>query len=112
MEIHVTGGLPGLHPGRPTRDQRARKAASGFARPLANSGFSMPPSRVTAYLGPADVPKEGGRFDLPIALGLLLASGQVHGEAGGLEWLGELSLTGAIRPVRGALPRSPCGPGR
>ncbi len=103
VEIHVCGGLPGFTlvglPATNVRESRERVRAA-----LANSGFSMPPSRVTAYLGPADVPKEGGRFDLAIALGLLLASGQVRGEAGALEWLGELSLTGAVRPVRGALP--------
>jgi magnesium chelatase family protein len=103
VEIHVSGGLPGFTlvglPATNVRESRERVRAA-----LANSGFSIPPSRVTAYLGPADVPKEGGRFDLAIALGLLLASGQLKGEANDLEWLGELSLTGAIRPVTAALP--------
>ena len=103
VEIHVSGGLPGFTlvglPATNVRESRERVRAA-----LANSGFSIPASRVTAYLGPADVPKEGGRFDLAIALGLLLASGQIKGQAGSLEWLGELSLTGAVRPVRAALP--------
>jgi magnesium chelatase family protein len=103
VEIHVTGGLPGFTlvglPATNVRESRERVRAA-----LANSGFSIPASRVTAYLGPADVPKEGGRFDLAIALGLLLASGQIKGQPENLEWLGELSLTGAVRPVRAALP--------
>ncbi len=103
VEIHVTGGLPGFTlvglPATNVRESRERVRSA-----VANSGFAIPASRVTAYLGPADVPKEGGRFDLAIALGLLLASGQLQGSAQALEWLGELSLTGAVRPVRGILP--------
>jgi magnesium chelatase family protein len=72
---------------------------------LINGRFQFPAGRVTINLAPADLPKEGGRFDLPIALGVLGASGQVRREAlGGLELFGELALSGALRPIAGVLP--------
>ncbi len=72
---------------------------------LLNAGFDFPARRITLNLAPADLPKDGGRFDLAIALGILAASGQLPGTAlDGLECLGELALSGAIRPVRGVLP--------
>jgi len=72
---------------------------------LINSGFKWPPSRITISLAPAELPKEGGGFDLPIALGLLAASKQIPGAAlDGCEFLGELSLNGELRSVRGVLP--------
>ena len=73
---------------------------------LVNSGFAFPAGRITVSLAPAELPKEGGRFDLPIALGILLASGQLHAhlERGrGREFYGELGLTGELKPVRGLL---------
>ena len=72
---------------------------------LINSGFKWPQSRITIALAPAELPKEGGGFDLPIALGILAASKQIPG-AGfeNFEFLGELSLNGELRPVRGVLP--------
>src|SRR5690606_24297408 len=72
---------------------------------ILNSGFEFPARRITINLAPADLPKEGGRFDLPIALGILAASGQVPLEAlDKLEFLGELALSGSLRPVSGVLP--------
>ncbi len=72
---------------------------------LLNSGFKWPASRITISLAPAELPKEGGGFDLPIALGLLAASKQIPGTAfGKYEFLGELSLNGELRSVRGVLP--------
>jgi len=72
---------------------------------LINSGFKWPQSRITIFLGPADLPKEGGGFDLPIALGILAASDQLTGKRfDDCEFLGELSLNGELRSVRGVLP--------
>ena len=72
---------------------------------LINSGFKWPQSRITISLAPAELPKEGGGFDLPIALGILAASKQIPGTTfGDCEFLGELSLNGELRPVRGVLP--------
>lgn len=72
---------------------------------LLNGRFRFPAGRVTINLAPADLPKEGGRFDLPIAVGVLGASGQLKGDTlGGLELLGELALSGSLRPVAGVLP--------
>lgn len=72
---------------------------------LLNSGFKWPQSRITIALAPAELPKEGGGFDLPIALGILAASQQIPGERfDECEFLGELSLTGELRSVRGTLP--------
>jgi magnesium chelatase family protein len=104
VEVHLAPGLPGLSivglPEAAVRESRDRVRAA-----VVNSGYQFPNRRITVNLAPADLPKEGGRFDLPIALGLLAASGQIPPESlGGLEVLGELSLTGEIRPVRGALP--------
>jgi magnesium chelatase family protein len=72
---------------------------------LINSGFKWPQSRITVSLAPAELPKEGGGFDLPIALGILAASKQIPGTAfDNCEFIGELSLNGELRSVRGVLP--------
>src|SRR5262245_64454237 len=71
---------------------------------LLTSGYDVPVSRITVHLGPADIPKQGGRFDLAIALGVLLASGQRTWPSAIPELLGELALNGELRPVTGALP--------
>jgi magnesium chelatase family protein len=82
------------------RESRDRVRAA-----IANSGFQPPARRVTVSLAPADLPKDGGRFDLPIALGVLVASGQVRTDrVDTLEFLGELSLGGELRGVIGTLP--------
>ncbi|MBL6752063.1 MAG: YifB family Mg chelatase-like AAA ATPase [Nevskia sp.] len=104
VEVHLAPGLPGLSivglPEAAVRESRDRVRAA-----VLNSGYQFPNRRITVNLAPADLPKEGGRFDLPIALGVLAAAGQIPLESlGALEVLGELSLTGEIRPVRGALP--------
>ena len=71
---------------------------------LQNCRFEFPARRITVNLAPADLPKESGRFDLPIALGILAASGQVPANRlAEYEFAGELALTGELRPIRGAL---------
>jgi magnesium chelatase family protein len=103
VEVHVGPGLPGFHvvglPETEVREARDRVRAA-----LLTSRFQVPQWRVTVSLAPADLPKESGRFDLPIALGILAASSQVPLPAlDGLEFAGELALSGELRPVRGAL---------
>src|ERR1700739_4183917 len=86
-----------------------REAKERVRAALLNSQFEFPAGRITVNLAPADLPKEGGRFDLPIALGVLLASGQLTGGASSAgtaprEFYGELGLTGELKAVRGLLP--------
>jgi len=72
---------------------------------ILNSQFEFPTRRIIINLAPADLPKEGGRFDLPIALGILAASGQIpQQECNGYEFAGELALSGTLRPIKGVLP--------
>ncbi len=104
IEVHLSGGLPvtqivGLAE-TSVRESRERvRAAMLCAR------FDFPQRRITLNLAPADLPKEGGRYDLAIALGILAASGQVDPQSLlQYEFLGELGLTGELRPVSGALP--------
>jgi len=104
VEVHLAAGLPQLAivglPEAAVRESRDRVRAA-----IVNSGYQFPNRRITVNLAPADLPKEGGRFDLPIALGILAASEQIPAEIlSRIEVLGELSLTGEIRTVRGALP--------
>lgn len=103
VEVHLSGGLPGITvvglPETVVRESRDRVRSA-----LLNSGFSLPPQRITINLAPADLPKAGGRYDLPIALGILVASGQLPPTAlEGMACLGELALSGSLRPVPGAL---------
>ena len=103
VEVHLANGLPSFTivglPDTEVRESRDRVRAA-----LANCRFEFPARRVTVNLAPAELPKEGGRFDLPIALGILAASRQIpSGGLGGYEFAGELSLSGQLRPVRGAL---------
>jgi magnesium chelatase family protein len=106
VEVHLANGLPGMHiVGLP--DAEVREAKDRVRAALQNSGFEVPSRRITINLAPADLPKESGRFDLPIALGILAASGQIpHKQLDGYEFAGELSLSGELRPVRGALAMS------
>lgn len=104
VEVHLSNGLPafslvGL------ADTEVKEARERVRAALISSGLSFPHNkRITVNLAPADLPKEGGRFDLPIALGILAASGQIDAQRlDGLECAGELSLAGELRPVRGAL---------
>ncbi len=104
IEAHLTGGLPALAiVGLP--ETAVREARDRVRSALLNSGFEFPARRVTINLAPADLPKEGGRFDLGIALAILAASGQLPtGCLEGYEFIGELGLGGELRPVRGVLP--------
>jgi magnesium chelatase family protein len=103
VEAHLANGLPGFTiVGLP--EAEVKEAKDRVRAALQNSRFEFPARRITVNLAPADLPKESGRFDLPIALGILAASGQVPREKLSLyEWAGELALTGELRPVRGAL---------
>ncbi|HEX8886973.1 MAG TPA: YifB family Mg chelatase-like AAA ATPase, partial [Noviherbaspirillum sp.] len=103
VEVHLANGLPGLAiVGLP--DAEVRESKDRVRAALQNSGFELPNRRITINLAPADLPKESGRFDLPIALGILAASEQIPGEAlDNYEFAGELSLSGELRPIRGAL---------
>jgi magnesium chelatase family protein len=103
VEVHCGSGLPqftvvGLAE-TSVRESRERVRAA-----LAQGGFEFPAGRITCNLAPADLPKEGGRYDLAVALGILAASGQLPAASlGGIEFHGELSLSGELRAVRGAL---------
>ncbi len=103
VEVHLANGLPNLSivglPETAVKESKDRVRAA-----LVNARFEFPARRITVNLAPADLPKEGGRFDLPIALGVLAASGQIPaGELDKYEFVGELALTGKLRPIRGAL---------
>ncbi|MBI4755882.1 MAG: YifB family Mg chelatase-like AAA ATPase [Betaproteobacteria bacterium] len=103
VEVHLANGLPGFTLVG-LADTEVRESRDRVRAAIQTARFEFPQRRITVNLAPADLPKEGGSFDLPIALGMLIASGQVPGEAArDLEFAGELSLTGELRPVRGAL---------
>lgn len=111
VEVHLANGLPSFSivglPDLEVRESRERVRAA-----LQNCNFDFPVRRITVNLAPADLPKESGRFDLPIALGILAASGQIPAESLlHREFAGELSLTGALRPMRGAFAMA-CGTAR
>lgn len=104
VEVHIAGGLPGFAitglPAAAVRESKDRVRAA-----LQTCGHGTPARRVTIHLGPADVPKQGGRFDLAIALGVIMADKDHDWPATRhLELLGELALTGELRPITGALP--------
>jgi len=103
VEVHLGPGLPAFHiVGLP--DTEVREARDRVRAALNHARFEFPARRITVNLAPAELPKDSSRFDLPIALAILAASGQIAPEAfGGLEFAGELSLTGELRAVRGAL---------
>jgi len=104
VEVHLAGGLPnitivGL------ADTEVKESRERVRAALINSRFEFPARRITINLAPADLPKGGGRFDLAIALGILAASEQIPAaELDGYEFLGELALSGELRPVQGVLP--------
>ena len=111
VEVHLANGLPsftlvGL------ADTEVKEARERVRSAIQNAGLVFPSNqRITVNLAPADVPKDSGRFDLPIALGILAASGQIDGAAlAGYEFAGELSLGGELRPIRGALAMSLSAP--
>ncbi|MDM0015924.1 YifB family Mg chelatase-like AAA ATPase [Variovorax sp. J22P168] len=104
VEVHLANGLPsftlvGL------ADVEVKEARERVRSAIQNAGLEFPNNkRITVNLAPADLPKDSGRFDLPIALGILAASGQIDAaRLAGHEFAGELSLSGQLRPVRGAL---------
>jgi magnesium chelatase family protein len=104
VEVDLASGLPGMSvvglPESAVREGRERVVAA-----LQNSGYGIPPKRITVNLAPADIRKEGSAFDLPIALGILAGSGIIPLEhLRGLCLVGELGLDGELRPIRGALP--------
>ncbi len=107
VEVHLSNGLPsftlvGL------ADVEVKEARERVRSAIQNSGLEFPQNkRITVNLAPADLPKDSGRFDLPIAMGILAATGQIDGaRLAGHEFAGELSLSGELRPVRGALAMS------
>jgi magnesium chelatase family protein len=104
VEVHLANGLPsftlvGL------AETEVKEARERVRSAIQNAGLEFPNNKkITVNLAPADLPKDSGRFDLPIALGILAASGQIQGaRLAGHEFAGELSLSGELRPVRGAL---------
>lgn len=104
VEVHLANGLPsftlvGL------ADTEVKEARERVRSAIANAGLEFPSNkRITVNLAPADIPKDSGRFDLPIALGILAANGQIDAtKLTGHEFAGELSLSGQLRPVNGAL---------
>lgn len=104
VETHLSGGLPNFSivglPEAAVRESRDRVRSA-----ILNSGFRFPQQRITVNLAPADLPKHGGRFDLPIALGILSASQQLkHDQWHNKEFIGELALDGSLRPCQGSLP--------
>jgi magnesium chelatase family protein len=103
VEAHLANGLPSFTiVGLP--EAEVKEAKDRVRAALQNARFEFPARRITVNLAPADLPKESGRFDLPIALGILAASDQLPGRAlPDCEFAGELALTGELRPVRGAL---------
>jgi magnesium chelatase family protein len=109
VETHLGPGLPAFNivglPEAAVRESRDRVRSA-----IVNSGFQFPQQRITVNLAPADLPKVGGRFDLPIALGILAATKQLPPNDDNLEYLGELALSGKLRPIQGVLPAAlACG---
>lgn len=104
IEVHLQNGLPGLCiVGLPEKAVKESKDRVRCA--LINNNFDFPVKRIVINLAPADLPKEGGRFDLPIAIGILAASNQIPSNSlSNYEFVGELALTGELKSVKGALP--------
>ena len=110
VEVHISNGLPSLSiVGLP--EAAVKESKDRVRSALINSHLEFPAQRITVNLAPADLPKEGGRYDLPIALGILAASGQLPaGQLEQYEFLGELALSGELRPISAALPAAlACG---
>ena len=106
VEVDVSFGLPALHHGRPARRERAREPRPRPQRDPQLRASSFPTTAITVNLAPADIRKAGSSFDLPIALGVLAASGRRHAARRSTTCCcsGELSLDGGIQPARGVLP--------
>ncbi|HGW3649563.1 TPA: YifB family Mg chelatase-like AAA ATPase [Citrobacter koseri] len=103
IEVHISNGLPGLTMvGLP--ETTVKEARDRVRSAIINSGYEFPAKKITINLAPADLPKEGGRYDLPIAIALLAASEQLTtNKLNEYELVGELALTGALRGVPGAI---------
>jgi len=100
VEIHLSLGLPGFSivglPEKAVKESKDRVRSA-----LLNCGFKLPAKRIIVNLAPADLPKEGARFDLPIAIGILFASGQLPKQSlEQIEFAGELALSGRLRPIK------------
>ena len=106
VEVHLSNGLPAFGiVGLP--DAAVRESKERVRSAILNSEFEFPQRRITVNLAPADLPKDGGRFDLPIAIGILAASGQIPSQIlEQHEFIGELALSGELRPVEGTLTAS------
>lgn len=104
VEVHLANGLPSFSTvGLP--ETAVKESKDRVRGAILNSGFEFPAKRITVNLAPADIPKTGGRFDLPIAIGILMASGQLpHVMVKQIEMIGELALDGSLRRVAGVLP--------
>lgn len=104
VEVHLANGLPAFNVvGMP--ETVVKESKDRVRSAIISSGFEFPARRITVNLAPADVPKVGGRFDLPIALGILIASGQFSSiELNDYAVIGELALTGEVKAVSGCLP--------
>ena len=104
VEVHISAGLPGLTiVGLP--ETTVKEARDRVRSAIINSGYTFPAKKITINLAPADLPKEGGRYDLPIAIALLAASEQLSAShLSQYEFVGELALTGALRGIPGAIP--------
>ena len=103
VEIDVSGGMPAYETvGLP--DAAVRESKERVRAAIKNSGFTYPIGRITVNLAPADMKKEGSIYDLPIALGIISATGQLKGPMPDYIYLGELALDGSIRGIHGLLP--------
>ncbi|MDF7667197.1 YifB family Mg chelatase-like AAA ATPase [Orbaceae bacterium ESL0727] len=104
VEVHISNGMPGfVLVGLP--EATVKEAKDRVRSAIINSGFTFPAQKITVNLSPADLPKEGSRFDLPIAIAILAATGQIPtDELLQYEFLGELALSGDIRAIKGAIP--------
>lgn len=104
IEVHLASGLPAFSivglPEMAVKESKDRVRAA-----IKNANFEFPNKRITVNLAPADLPKEGGRYDLPIAIGILVASQQIQADQlNDYEMMGELLLSGELRPITGVLP--------
>ena len=103
LETHLANGLPSFNlvglPEKSLQESRDRVRSA-----IVNAGFEFPTRRITVNLAPADLPKQGARFDLAIAIGILIASKQLKTQSIDIELIGELTLSGQLRPVNGVLP--------
>ncbi|MFQ3247379.1 MAG: magnesium chelatase family protein, partial [Arenicella sp.] len=110
VEVHLANGLPSFSTvGLP--ETAVKESKDRVRGAIINSGFDFPAKRITVNLAPADLPKTGGRFDLPIAIGILIASGQLpRVKVDDFEMVGEVALDGHLRKVSGILPTAlSCG---